>query len=158
MASGWTNRGKLRVLQYAMRNESVPTTFNLALATSATAPTKLTNTFSQLTEIPAGNGYTSGGSAVARTTAGFDVATQSTSVDSGAGFVQAADVVYTATTAGSIPSSGTGARWAVLLNDSTNIGARDVLHYFDLVSARTVSAGQSLTIQDAQINIQESTA
>lgn len=153
---GWTNRGKQRVLQYAFRNEDVPTNYKLLLATSATAPTKLLTTTTGITEIPAGNGYTAGGATVARSTAGFDVAAVSTTIDSGTGYVQLADVVFTATTAGSIPSSGTGARWA-LLTTSTNAGAEDVLQYFSLGSARTVGAGQSLTVQDAQVNVQEST-
>ena len=56
-----TNRGKYNFLAWLFRGVTPPTNFYVALVTSATAPTADTNTFSELTEIAAGNGYTTGG-------------------------------------------------------------------------------------------------
>lgn len=145
MASGWTDKGVYRALDVAMRGATAPTTFYLALVTSATAPTKTTNTLSQLTEIAAGTGYTSGGVAVARSAVGFDVLNEADPV-----VLQLADVVYTAS-GGSIPNSGGGARYAVLTDDNGTVGSREVWAFFDLASDRTVSDGQSLTIEDAEL-------
>lgn len=148
MASGTTDRGKKLLLDYAFEAETVPTTYYLALCTSATSPTKAINTFSQLTEVAAGNGYVTGGSALTAAT-DFTV----TEVDGTIGAkVVAADVTWTAS-GGNLPSSGDGARWAVLLDG--NVSGSNVIAYFDLTSDRTVSDTQTLTIEAAQINANE---
>lgn len=145
MASGWTDKGIYRVLDMAMRNGTEPTTFYLALVTDAVTPTKTTNTLSQLTEIATGTGYSTGGVAVARSNVGFEVLNEADPV-----VLQLADVVYTAS-GGSIPNSGDGARYAVLTDDNVTVGSREVYAWFDLASDRTVSDGQSLTIEDAEL-------
>lgn len=69
--------------------------------------------------------------------------------------VQIKDVSWTAS-GGSIPSSGSGARYAVLTDDNATVGNREVLAYWDLTSDRTVSDGQTLTLQDLEIDANES--
>jgi hypothetical protein len=150
--AGWTNRGKMRMLGWAYRGATIPTNFYVALVTSATAPTADTNTLSELTEIAAGNGYTSGGIMLNRNATDFDVLTEDDTNDRG--LIQIKDLVWTAS-GGPIPASGSGARWAVLTDDNATIGSREVLHYFNLVSDRTISSGQTLTLQDCEMRINE---
>jgi len=148
MASGTTDRGKKLLLDYAFEAETVPTTYYLALCTSATSPTKAINTFSQLTEVAAGNGYTTGGNALTAAT-DFTVS----EIDGAIGAkVLISDQTWTAS-GGNLPSTGDGARWAVLLDGA--VSGSNVLAYFDLVSDRTVSDTQTLTIEDAEIDANE---
>ncbi len=148
MASGWTNKGAFQAFGMVFRNGTEPTAFFLGLVTSAVAPTADTNTFSELTEIAAGNGYTSGGISIARDATDFDVLTEDDTNDRA--FVQIKDTVWTAS-GGSLPGSGSGARYAVLLDDNVTVGSREVYAYFDLVSDRSVSVGQSLTLQNCEL-------
>ena len=148
MASGTTDRGKKLLLDYAFEASTVPTTYYLALCTSAVTPTKAINTFSEMTEIAAGNGYTTGGNALTAAT-DFTV----TEVDSTIGAKGIlSDQTWTASS-GNLPASGDGARWAVLLDGA--VSGSNVLAYFDLVSDRTVSDTQTLTIQAAEIDANE---
>jgi hypothetical protein len=153
MAGGITNKGKARALNGFFRAQNVPTQFYLALATSATAPTADTNTFSELTEIAAGNGYTSGGQAVARNTTDFDTLTEDDANDRA--LTQLKDFARTAS-GGSLPASGSGARYAVLLDDNGTVGSREVLIWWDLVSDRSVSSGQTLTLQNGEARLSNS--
>ncbi|MCJ7776866.1 MAG: hypothetical protein MUP16_00910 [Sedimentisphaerales bacterium] len=57
----WTNRGGFLLLSWAFPRTAMPTNLYVALVTAAVAPTVDTNTLGQLTEIAAGNGYTTGG-------------------------------------------------------------------------------------------------
>lgn len=150
--AGWTNKGKYRMLQGWFRNGSVPTNFYVALVTSAVAPGADTNTLGGLTEVAAGNGYTAGGVLLSRNSTDFDTLTEDDTSD--LGLVQVRDVVWTAS-GGNLPGSGGGARWAVLTDDNGTVGSREVLHYWDLVSDRVVSSGQTLTLQNLEIRITE---
>ena len=150
--AGWTNKGKYKTLGWALRGETPPTNLYVALVTSAVAPVADTNTFSQLTEIAAGNGYTSGGIQLSRNSTDFDVWTENDTDDRGE--LQIKDLVWTAS-GGNLPVSGNGARYAVLTDDNVTIGSREVYYYWDLSSDRTVSDGQSLTLQDSEIRITE---
>jgi hypothetical protein len=152
MASGWTNKGKYKVLGWALRNETPPTNLKMVLCTSAAAPTVDQDTFSGLTEITAGTGYTTGGYTLSLNSTDFDVWTQTNSTD--IAFVQLKDITWTAS-GGSIPNSGNGARWAVLTDDNATLNSREVYAYFDLVSDRSVSDGQSLTLQDCELRLTE---
>ena len=148
MASGTTDRGKFQLLKYAFDATSVPSTYYLALCTATTTPTVATNTFSELTEVNVANGYDSTGGASLTADTDFTV----TEVDSSVGAkVVLSNVTWTAS-GGNLPS-GDGARWAVLLDGTTS--SANVLAYFDLSSARTVSDGQTLTIQAAEIDLNE---
>lgn len=143
-----TNKGKFRIFNGFFRNTSVPTNFYVALVTSATAPTVDTNTFSELTEIAAGNGYTSGGMSLSRNATDFDSLVENDTNDRAE--LQIKDLVWTAS-GGSIPGSGSGARYAVLLDDNVTVSSREVLAWWDLTSDRTVSTGQTLTLQNCEI-------
>ena len=150
--AGWTNKGKYKILGWSFRAEASPASFYVALVVSTIAPTADTNTLAGLTEIAAGNGYTTGGYNLVKTAVGFDVWTEDDTNDRG--LIQAKDVVWTAS-GGPIPASGLGARYAVLLDDNATVSAREVLAYWDLVSDRTISAGQTLTLQDCELRINE---
>lgn len=150
--AGVTNRGKYLMAQAFFRNTGAPTTFYLALVTSAVVPTADTNTLSELTEIAAGNGYSSGGLAVARNSTDFDSLVENDINDRLE--IQIKDEVWTAS-GGSLPASGNGARYAVLTTDEVTVGNRQVVAWFDLVSDRAVSVGQTLTLQNCEIRITE---
>jgi hypothetical protein len=147
-----TNRGKYLLLQEFFRNPTEFTNLYIALITSAAAPTVDTNTFSELTEIAAGNGYTAGGISLSRNSTDFDTLTED---DSGnLALIQIRDVVWTAS-GGSLPGSGNGARYAILTDDNGTQGSRQVIAYWDLTSDRTVSSGQTLTLQNCEIRLTE---
>lgn len=148
--AGWTNRGKYDNLGLWGRNVSPATAFYMALVKST--PTQDTNIMSDLTEIAAGNGYTSGGSSVARNATDFDVFTEDDTNDWA--LIQIKDYVWTAS-GGTLPSDGVGATYAVITDDNGTVGSRDVYHYGSLGGARVVSSGQSLTIQNFEIRITE---
>lgn len=154
MASVFTNRFKVRMLEVFTRKAynagSLPTNLYLALVTSAAAPTVDTNTFSELTEIAAGNGYTSGGYQLAFNATDWDVLTEDDTNDRA--LAQLKDITWTAS-GGSVPGSGNGARYAVLTDDNPTQGSREILAGFDLVSDRQVSDGQDLTLQDCEIRL-----
>jgi len=150
--AGWTNVGKMSILEAYFRNAGAPTNFYVALVTSAVVPTQDTNTLGQLTEIAAGNGYTTGGYSLTKNATDFDVLTEDDTNDRG--LIQVKDVVWAAS-GGSIPASGNGARYAVLTDDNVTVGSREVYAYWDLTSDRTVSSGQTLTLQDCELRINE---
>jgi len=152
MASGWTNKGKVSILEAYFRNEGAPTNFYVALVTSAVEPTADHNSFSELTEITAGNGYATGGFQLAKNSTDFDVLTEDDTNDRG--YIQIKDIVWTAS-GGTIPDSGDGARWAILLDDVVTIAGREILAYFDLSSDRTVSDGQTLTLSNSELRLDE---
>ena len=149
---GWTNKGKFSILDAYFRDTGAPTNFYIALVTSANAPGPDTDTLSDLTEIAAGNGYASGGYQLAKNSTDFDVLNENDADDRGE--IQVKDVVWTAS-GGPIPASGNGARYAVLTDDNATIGDREVYAYWDLVSDRTVSDGQTLTLQNCELRLTE---
>jgi hypothetical protein len=150
---GWTNKGKAGALDARYRGTAIPTNYYLALLTSATAPDPDTNTMSDVTQIATGNGYSDGGYQITPGATDFDVLTEDDTNDRG--LIQLKDIVWTAS-GGPIPSSGNGARYASLTDDNATVANREIYHYWDLVSDRSVSDGQSLTLQDAEIRINES--
>jgi hypothetical protein len=150
--AGFTNKGKYRILGYVFRAESIPANFYVALVTSAVAPTADTNTLGQLTEIAAGDGYTTGGYQLTPGGTDFDVWTEDDTGDKA--FVQGKNIVWTAT-GGPIPASGGGARYAVLTDNNGTVGNREVLAYWDLTEDRQVSTGQTLTLQDCELDLTE---
>jgi hypothetical protein len=152
--AGWTNKGKMRAgLEGYFRAVATPTNLYVALVTSASAPDADTNTLSDLTEITAGNGYTTGGYQLTPGATDFDVLTEDDTNDRA--LIQIKDIVWTAS-GGSIPSAGGGARYAVLIDDNATVADREVLAYWDLTSDRTVSDGQTLTLQDCELRLNES--
>jgi hypothetical protein len=151
--AGWTNKGKYKVLGWAMRGETIPSNFYVALVTSAVAPSADLNTFTELTEIAAGNGYTTGGYQLTPNSTDFDTWTEDDVND--LALIEIKDIVWTAA-GGTLPVSGDGARYAVLTDNNGTVGSREVFYYWDLTSDRSVSDTQTLTLQDTTIRITES--
>ena len=151
--AGITNRGKYKLLNYYFRRQgTLPTNFYITLATSAVAPTADTNTLSELTQIASGNGFTTNGQSLTPGTTDFDVMTEDDTNDKAV--LQLKDIVWTAS-GGSMPGSGSGARYAPLTDDNATAGSRDVIAWWDLVSDRTISDTQTLTLQDCEIDLTE---
>jgi hypothetical protein len=146
MASGWTNRGKYNALRALFRGQALPTNFYAALVTSAATPTADTNTKSELTEVSNGNGYTTGGISLTKNSTDFDVLTEDDTND--LALIQVKDLVWTAS-GGSIGA----ARYLVLTDDNATQGSREVWAFHDLVSDRTVSDGQALTLQNVELQL-----
>ena len=150
MANGWTNKGKAHILGVVYQNLTEKTNYYIALVTSAASPTADTNTLTQLTEIAAGNGYTTGGYELTPGNTDFDTLTEDDTGDTGTVLVK--DVVWTAS-GGSIPDSGDGARWAVLTDDNGTVGSREIYAWWDLSTDISVSTGQTLTLSDLGLEI-----
>ena len=109
------------------------------------APGPNTNVLSDLQEIGTGNGYSAGGEAVERgITTGFDNLTEDDTNNQG--YLQLQNVEWTAS-GGSIPATGDGIRYPVLVDDAAN-----VLCFWDLGTYDSISSGQKFTIQDAEIS------
>lgn len=150
--AGWTNKGKTRVGNGFFRAQNLPTNLYVVLVTSAVAPGADTNTLSDLTEIAAGNGYTAGGFELNRDTTDFDTLTEDDTADKM--ILKIKDVAWTASS-GPIPASGDGARYAVLTDDNATAADREVILFWDLSEDRSVSDGQTLTLQDLEIDLTE---
>lgn len=144
-----TNRGKHSMQDVYFRNGTEPTTFFVALFSNAVPPTVDINTKSELTEVANGLGYVTGGISVARNSTDFDVHTEDDTNDRD--LIQIKDLVWTCTGA---PGIGP-ARWAALTDDNATQGSRLILDYWDLVSDRTISDTQTLTLQDLELRLNE---
>ena len=151
--SGFTNKGKFHIFGHAFVDVAVPTNYYVALVTSAVAPTADHNTLGQLTEIAAGNGYTTGGIQLTPGAVDFDVHTEDDANDRA--IVQIKNLVWTAS-GGSLPGSGDGARYSILTDDNATVANREIYGYFDLTSDRSVSDGQTLTVADMEMRGDES--
>ncbi len=157
MASGLTNVGKQRFLEMAMRDTqdsaaSDTAPMYLALITSGTTPTSTTLTFTELTEIAAGNGYDTGGQVVTRDGSDLTVWDNSSDTAGSYGRIQLKNYAWTAS-GGNLPSSGSGASFAILTDDNGTIANRQVYAWFDLTTARTVGSGSVLTLVDIEIRL-----
>lgn len=149
--AGFTNRGKKLILA-SFFNNTAPTNVYAALCTAATTPTADTNTLSELTEIAAGNGYTSGGISLTRNATDFPSLTEDDTNDRSS--ITCKTLEWTAA-GGNLPASGNGARWLVLVDDNATVGNRQVIAFFDLAADRTVSDGQKLTITTPELRATE---
>ncbi|MHA1572156.1 MAG: hypothetical protein ACTSWM_10060 [Alphaproteobacteria bacterium] len=149
---GFTNKGKFRLLEAVFRAVALPTNFYVALVTSAVAPVADTNTKGELTEITAGNGYTTGGISLTKNATDFDVLTEDDANDRA--LVQIKDLVWTAS-GGPIPSAGNGARYAILTDDNATQGSREAWTFWDLTADRTISDTQTLTLTNCELRLTE---
>lgn len=109
------------------------TSDTLKVAASNTSPTAATDaTFSQITEISAGNGYSAGGASLANVGA----------VSTGTFTLTATNVTWTA-------SGGTigPLRYLCVYNDTPTSPADPLVCYFDHGSSVTLADGESFTIK-----------
>ena len=145
--AGFTNKGKYRLLE-TLRGVSLPTNMYVALCTSAAAPTQDSDTLSEMTQIGTSTGYTSGGLAVAISTAGFTAIVEDDTNDDSELTIK--DLVWTA-------SGGTlgAARYAVLTDDNATEDDREIWAYYDLGSDQSASSGQTLTLSGFILKLAE---
>jgi hypothetical protein len=146
----WTNKGKAHFPHATLRRTSLPANYYVALCTSATAPTAAINTLGELTEIAAGSGYTAGGYQLTPGTTDFDTLTEDDVNDHGTVYIKA--VAWPAS-GGSIPASGSGARYAVLTDDNATVADREVYIAWDLGEDKAAIDGNTLTLDDLGIRI-----
>jgi len=150
--AGWTNKGKKRRDDGFFRAQNVPTNFYIALVTAANVPTADTNLMSDLTEIAAGNGYTTGGYQLNRDVTDFDVLTEDDTNDMD--YIQIKDIVWTAS-GGSIPDSGDGAHYAVMTDDDGTVADREIITFWDLGSEHIVGSGGTITLRNLELRTTE---
>jgi hypothetical protein len=150
--AGVTNRGKLLLLQYGFRTSTRPANYYIALCTSANTPSAATNLLSDLVQIATGNGYSDGGYQLTPGDTDFDYQNEDDGLNLAQ--LQVKDVAWTAS--GNLPSSGNGARYAVLTTNEATVANRQVICYWDLVSDRAITNGQTLTLQNCEIDLTES--
>lgn len=151
----FTNRGLARLLKIFFQAQSIPTNFYLALFTSGTTPTDNINTVSDLTQIATGNGYSSGGVALARGNTAFNAINENDTSDLAA--VTIADTTITAS-GGSIPASGGGAKYAGITDDNGTVASREVLAVMTLSTSSeyTVSDTFAFTFTGCKLELRES--
>ena len=148
--AGLTNRGKDLILDMAFRAQNEPTNYYLHLLASGATVNADTNVWSDVSSNEvSGGGY--GEATLARGTVDFDVISENDSSDRGE--VQLADVSWTAA------GSSIVARYAVLTDDTGGTGGHatnNVICYWDFGSPQTAADGDTLTLADFAIRINES--
>ncbi len=113
------------------------TTDTFKVALSNTAPVATNTVLANITQIGAGNGYTSGGTAT----------TITVSESSGTTTVSGTQVVFTAS-GGSIGPF----RYVVLYNDTTTTPSKPLVAWWDYGSSITLADGETFTIKFSNTN------
>lgn len=148
--AGWTNKGKLDALKVLHDGTSGPTNFYVHLVTDATVPGPASTTLGTFTEV-SGGGYAA--KQLAKNTTDFPVSANGTANDA---YIQIKDLTWTAS-GGNIGTTANAIRYALLTDDNgTTAAARNVYYYWDLGSDKIVSDGDSLTLKQLQIDLNES--
>jgi len=145
----WTNRGAYRLAKAFAHGSSLPSQVYIALVRASPAPSADTNTMADVTEITAGNGYSSGGVVLDRNVTDFDSVTEDDTGDEAPALIK--DIAITAS-GGNIPPSGAGFRYIVLTDNNATIALREIYAYWDLGAVQTVLDTQTLTIQDLELD------
>ena len=142
MASVVTNRGKLHILTMAFRNTNPPdgSAFKVTLLNNSVSPNEDTNTQNDVS-----GGVIGTAADVTRDASGFNVATEDDSNDKA--LIQVKDVDF----AGAL----TNARYAILTDANSTANDRVVYAVWDFGENKSVSAGQTLTLQDLEINLND---
>lgn len=149
MASIHTNEGRRRELELSYRNEynnaTPPTVFKMALITDVTGPTDDDNLCSSFTEF-SGSGYTTAGYGINRddSASGFDTLVKDDGSD--LAYIQTCDVTWTAGEAWS------GIYWGLLTN-GVAFASAEIMGSYDLSGPVSVGNGQTLTLQNAEIEL-----
>lgn len=148
-----TNKGKRDLLQHEfIRTESLPTNYYVALVTDSGSPGDDTNLMSDLTEVPNGNGYTSGGIQLTPGATDFDTITEDDENDRGE--IKIKDLTFLAT-GGAIPISGDPVHYAVLTDDNVTPASRKILDTWDLGTDIIIAENNSLVLQDLTIRLKK---
>lgn len=138
-SSGFTNRGKYTLMQYAFQGATLPTSYYWHLLNST--PTADTNILGDVTEA-------SNYSALAKTPNGTNF--PATEDDSGnRSRIDPPDLVFTAS-GGQLTCT-----YAVLCDDNGTPASRIVFSYHSLGGTQNVSDGNTLTVQDAYLDFDE---
>lgn len=145
----WTNRGAFRLLKQFGHGSALPSEYYLALVQATPAPTVDTNLMSDLAEIAAGSGYTSGGVVVNRNVTDFDVISEDDTTNRA--IAQLKDYIFTAS-GGNIPPSGSGFRYIVLTDNNATVANREVYMFWDLGSVNTILDTQFMPLQDLELD------
>ena len=159
--AGWTNLGKRMILGHAFNQSAggvftVPTGLRAVFVTNAVAPTILTTTLSGLTEISGDAGYTSGGVTITLASGTWD--SDDTAADGNVGTWVLANVA--------IVSAGVGwatpPRYMILSSTFSSAGVftatvanRLVYAWWDLGALAAIGAGQTLTVNGAELRTTE---
>jgi hypothetical protein len=150
--NGWTNRGRYLFLKRLHDGTALPSNYYLVLCTNDDIPQTTTDTMAGMTEIAAGNGYSSGGISIDLDTLDWTGAGEDDVNDKG--YISLSTVTFTGT-GGQIPISGKGASYAVLTDDAgTTINSRNVLYYWNLKRANVIRENDELKL-NLKLNILE---
>lgn len=146
MASGFYNRGKRLMQARGVGRSALPTKFKLALVLAAYTPNPDHATWADVSasEIAAGAGYSAGGIDIEASNVGFTADAQDDSGDTGD--VTMKDAVYQATGGGTIPVSGLGAAYAVLMDFNATQANGQLIAWFDLGGAKITGTNSTLTL------------
>ncbi|MBW2559386.1 MAG: hypothetical protein JRE40_00880 [Deltaproteobacteria bacterium] len=146
---GVTNKGKWALASLALTGAvaGLTTSFKAMLCTNANAPDVDDNTVADLTEVANGNGYTTGGITIEKSAVGWDALAEDDSGDKAT--CKMKDAAWTAS-GGSIV-----ARYMILTDDNATVASRNVYAWWELADGAdvTVTDGQTLTVQDAGIDL-----
>lgn len=142
------NKLKLRILDSYFRGATLPSNFYIALVTDT--PTADTNTFGELSEMSAGNGYTSGGIQLAPNSTDFDSLIEDDTNDRAN--LQIKDIEWTAS-GGTIPSTGSVPTYAVMIGDNATVANREVFTFWDISTVTVSNDGDILSLQDLELRL-----
>lgn len=146
----WTYLGLRRHLE-TFRGRPLPTSFHMALVTSATSPTEDTAFLGDVQEIADGNGYTAGGQAFSPGFLGFPGLSEGQLPDTNS-VVTLRDFSWVADN-GPLPSIGDGARYMLMVDNNPSIANREVWAWWDLQDVRSVSAGRTLLVNEISLEL-----
>lgn len=139
--TGFTNKGKAKLLRSFFQSETAPTNVYAYLVTNTTVPTADTNTLSNLTIIP----ETGKQILLSLNSTDFDHAIEDDTNDKAS--IQIKNLNF----AGSI----TLASYVVLTDDAATEADRIVYAYWALGSVRETAVSTNLVVADCQLNLLE---
>lgn len=142
MASFFTDKGMRHMLGLVFNDEAEPTTYKLYLVNSTATPTESLNTVSEISTQLASNVQTNPLS-LNRNSTDFPSLTEG----SGEATV---GIVSSAFTASGGDMTGD---WVMLTDDNATTNSRIIVACLDLGGDKTVSTGQTLTIQSTVLKI-----
>ena len=150
MATGLTNRGKYLVLNGFFLS-SVPSTFYLSLHKQSAALVNTDNVNSDGAEIATVNGYSAGGTAVARNTTDWPTISQEDSL----GYSRAVIKTISFTPSGGpIPGVlGQEVYYAALTDDNATPASRQMIAYWMLNGPAQALPGGTLSLNKLEIRI-----